>query len=156
MKLKLVEDYICEMAKIGFFNEKVGDSEHKTGFKVFVTNDSRPLAHIHIISQNKEKKVCVRCDKEPRYFVHKGYPDKFTNKEAIEFNNFLKSKYKYPQVFLMGDMKFNVQTYWEYTIYQWKLENDDNIDNLPLKTDKDGFVIFPKQPNYAQINNNET
>lgn len=145
------EDRLNEMAKVGFFSEKQGDGQHKTGFKVFVTNDSRPLAHVHITHNTKQKFVCVEFN-SAKYFIHSGYPDVFTNKEATEFNEFLKTHYQYAQTFLMGDVKFKVETYWQYAIYQWKLENDGVTDNLDLKVDNDGFVIFPEQPDYSKLN----
>ena len=51
----------------------------------------------------------------------------------------------------MGNLKFKVETYWHYCIYQWKLENDGLDDNLFLQVDKEGFVIFPEQPDYTQL-----
>lgn len=45
----LNDELVClsyEMATIGSFMQKVGDSQNKTGFKVYVTNDNRPLSHM--------------------------------------------------------------------------------------------------------------
>ena len=58
--------------------------------------------------------------------------------------------YKYAQIFKMGNMKFDVKTNWHYCIYQWKLENDGVVDNMPLLLDDDYFVIYPPQPNYEE------
>ena len=153
-ELELLEelDSLMEMATIGQFMQKVGDSQNKTGFKVFVANDSRPLSHILIVEKDgKQKRVCVEFSNPPQYFKHGGYPDTFTTDESKEFNMFLQSPYKYPQTFKMGKMKFNVQTYWEYCIYQWKLENDGVEDNMSLKVDEKGFVIYPPQPDYTKL-----
>lgn len=145
-------DSLLEMATIGQFMQKAGDSQNKTGFKVFVTNDSRPLFHIHIVEKDgKQKRVCVEFSNPPKYFKYGGYPDLFTTDESEEFNTFLQSPYKYPQTFKMGKIKFNVRTYWEYCIYQWKLENDGVEDNIPLDVDERGFVIYPPQPDYTQL-----
>lgn len=149
---KEIERHAFEMATIGQFMQKVGDTDGKTGFKVYVTNDSKPLSHIHIIQKDKiKKKVCVEFSNPPKYFKHDGYEDSFSKEEAEEFNNFLSLPYKYAQVFSMGSLKFDVKTYWDYCIYQWKLENDGSVDNLHLEVDKGGFVIFPPQPNYTQL-----
>ena len=145
-----IEESAFEMASIGQFMQKVGDAQNKTGFKVFVTNDSRPLSHIHIVQKDGiKKKVCVEFSNPPKYFKHDGYEDSFSKEESEEFNNFLSMPYKYAQVFSMGSIKFNVKTYWDYCIYQWKLENDGSVDNLHLEVDKEGFVIFPQQPDYS-------
>ena len=141
-----------EMATIGSFMQKVGDSKNQTGFKVYVTNDNRPLSHIHIIQQDKiRKKVCVEFSNPPRYFIHDIYRDTFTPSEAKEFNKFLSLPYKYAQTFKIGREKYKVKTYWQYCIYQWKLENDGMADNLHLETDDKGFIIFPKQPDYTKL-----
>jgi hypothetical protein len=148
----LTEEYITEMALIGQFMQKKGDSEGKTGFKVYVTNDSRPLSHIHIVGRKGiNKRVCVQFSNPPKYFKHDSYTDEFSLDEAEEFDKFLKQPYKYAQIFKMGKLKFDVKTYWEYCVYQWKLENDGSVDNMHLETDKNGFVIFPKQPNYNEL-----
>lgn len=161
-KVVPLENCLYEMASIGYFLQEVGDSQNKTGFKVYVTNDSRPLSHIHI-TQNikgkqhskqkntKQKRVCVEFSNPPKYFKHSGYPDSFSPDECREFDTFLRQPYKYPQIFIMGKLKFNVKTYWQYCVYQWKLENDGDPDNLFLKVDPDGFVVFPKQPDYTKL-----
>lgn len=141
------------MAKVGFFSEVQCDMP-KTEFKVFVTNDSRPLAHIHVRHKKEEKFVCVEFN-SAKYFINGTHCDTFTNMEAKAFDTFLKLPYKYAQTFLIGEIKFKVETYWEYAIYQWELENDNYEDNLGLKVDKDKFVIFPKQPDYSKLNNIE-
>lgn len=141
-----------EMATIGSFMQKVGDSQNKTGFKVYVTNDDRPLSHIHIIQRDKiKKKVCVEFSNPPKYFKHDKYKDTLTPKEAEEFNRFLSLPYKYAQTFKIGKEKYKVKTYWQYCIYQWKLENDGISDNLHLKTDDKGFILFPEQPDYTKL-----
>ena len=152
---KLNRDLECsavEMATIGQFMQKVGDTKGKTGFKVFVTNDNRPLSHIHIIEKDEvNKKICVEFSNPPKYFIHDVYTDIFSKKEKEAFNKFLSTPYKYAQTFTMGNLKFKVKTYWHYCIYQWKLENDGLVDNLFLQVDEEGFVIFPEQPDYTQL-----
>ena len=139
----------CEMATIGYFGQKTGDAQKKTGFKVITTSDGYPQSHIHLIG--KGKSVCIKLTKN-EYFKHKGYPDSLSQEEAREFNTFLTLPYKYPQVFEMGDVKFKVETYWQYAIYQWKLENDGFKDDLKLEVDADGYVIYPEQPDYTLLN----
>lgn len=149
---KEIEQDAFEMATIGQFMQKVCDTEGKTGFKVYVANDSKLLSYIHIIQKDKiKKKVCVEFSNPPKYFIHDIYKDTFSTKEKEAFNNFLSMPYKYAQTYLMGDMKFEVKTYWHYCIYQWKLENDGLVDNLPLEVDSRGYVVFPPQPNYTQL-----
>lgn len=158
LEKEIKRDFQCksssayEMTTIGQFMQKTGDSQNKTGFKVYVTNDSRPLSHIHIIGKNgNQKMVCVEFSNPPRYFKHGDYFDTFTPQESKEFNEFLKKPYKYAQIFQMGEVKYNVKTYWEYCVYQWKLENDGLEDNLSLEVDEQGFVIFPIQPDYTNL-----
>ncbi len=147
------KNIIDDMAKVGFFIEEQCDMP-KTEFKVFVTNNSRPLVHIHIKHKEEEKFVCVEFN-SAEYFIHNKYIYTLTNTEAKAFDTFLKLPYKYAQTFLLGEIKFKVETYWEYAIYQWILENNNSDDNLGLKVDKNGFVIFPKQPDYSKLNNIE-
>ena len=150
--IEALDNSAYEMATIGQFMQKVGDNKGKTGFRVYVTSDGRPLSHIHIVQKDAiKKKICVEFSNPPKYFKHDVYIDTFTKDEAREFNEFLKRPYKYPQVFRMGKLKFDVRTYWDYCIYQWKLENDEGVDNMSLQVDSKGFVIFPEQPDYTTL-----
>ncbi len=151
---KLEEIPACEMATVGRYGQKKGDTKMQTGFKVLVTSDEHPQSHIHIeelVKSNNKLKVCVRmiC---ANYFSHGGWPNKFTQAQAREFDEFLRSPYSNPFEREWQGVKYRITTYWEYAILQWKLENEGMIDDIPLEVDKDGYVIFPEQPDYKLLN----
>ena len=115
-----------------------------------VTSDNYPRAHLHCYNQADNKRICIDLTKAS-YFSHDKWQDRFNKDEAKMLDSFLRSPYKYPQVFRIGDAYYDVQTNWHYAIYQWKLENDGVRDNIPLKIDQDGYVIFPEQPDYTLL-----
>lgn len=140
-----------EMASIGYFGQKRGDVQCKTGFKVTVTSDGHPQSHMHIYSSALDKRVCVKMTKAA-YFAHDKWPHHFTRREAEQFDAFLRTPYKYPQEFKIGKSIYKVETYWDYAIYQWKLENDViKSDDLSVEQDEQGYVVFPEQPDYTKL-----
>lgn len=141
----------CEMATVGRFGQKKGDAQGKTGYRVLVTSDGHPQSHIHIEGRDNDIKVCVKMTAN-QYFSHGGWPDKFSVKEARLFDEFLRKPYSKPFERPVGDVMFKITTYWEYAILQWKLENEGTEDDIPLQVDKDGYVIYPKQPDYTLLN----
>ena len=141
---------LVEMATVGHFLQKRGDAQNKTGYKAMVTSDNYPRAHLHCYNQADNKRICIDLTKAS-YFSHDKWQDHFNKDEAKMLDNFLRSQYKYPQVFRIGNMYYNVQTNWHYAIYQWKLENDDIKDNISLAVNQNGYVIFPEQPDYSLL-----
>ncbi|MCM1322907.1 MAG: hypothetical protein NC218_01840 [Acetobacter sp.] len=142
----------CEMATVGFYGQKKGDTQYKTGYRVLVTSDGYPQSHIHIEERSNERKhICVKMT-ESAYFSHGGWPDIMSVADTRDFDAFLRSKFRDPQVLVLNGVKYRIETYWHYAVYQWKAENIGTKDDLPLDIDKDGFVVFPKQPDYRNLN----
>lgn len=143
-----------EIATIDYYGQKVGEAQMWTGFKAFVTSDTGQLPHIHIDQLSGDrKKVCVYM-LQPKYFTHAIYPDRFTTKELKEFDTFLRSNYrsKLEGTEPWTGIKYRIQTNWEYAIYQWNIENL-MAGKIDLPVNDDGYVIFPKQPDFTKMEN---
>lgn len=130
-----------EMSRIGSFYESK-NSQKK--FTVFVSNESEPMLLFLVNNKNQEKVVYLRYEKLCLTYLNIQENQVFTKNEVKAVKNFFKSRYKYSQIFKMGELKFDVKTYWHYVVYKWSLESCFENDNLHLQSDKSCFIKFPK------------
>ena len=124
-----------EMSRIGSFYESK-NSQKK--FMVFVSNESEPILLFLVNSKNQEKSVYLKYEKLRLTYLN------IQGNQVKAVKKFFKSRYKYSQIFKMGELKFDVKTYWHYVIYKWSLESCFENDNLNLQSDKSYFIKFPK------------
>lgn len=130
-----------EMSRIGSFYENKNEQKK---FTAFVSNESEPILLFWINIKNQEKSVYLKYEKLYLTYLNIQGNQVFTKKEVKAVKKFFKSKYKYSQIFKMGELKFDVKTYWHYVIYKWSLESCFENDNLNLQSDKSYFIKFPK------------
>lgn len=130
-----------EMSRIGSFYENK-NSQKK--FTVFVSNESEQILLFLINIKNQEKVVYLKYEKLHLTYLNIQGNQVFTKKEVKAVKKFFKSKYKYSQIFKIGELKFDVKTYWHYVVYKWSLESCFENDNLHLQSDKSYFIKFPR------------
>lgn len=130
-----------EMSRIGSFYESK-NSQKK--FTVFESNESEPTLLFLVNSKNQEKLVYLKYEKLRLIYLNIQGNQFFTKNEVKAVKKFFKSRYKYSQIFKMGELKFDVKTYWHYVVYKWSLESCFENDNLHLQSDKSCFIKFPR------------
>ena len=130
-----------DMSRIGSFYE---NKTSQKKFTVFVSNESEPILLFLIKIKNQEKVVYLKYEKLRLTYLNIQGNQVFTKNEVKAVKKFFKSKYKYSQIFKMGELKFDVKTYWHYVVYKWSLESCFENDNLHLQSDKSYFIKFPR------------
>ena len=130
-----------EMSRIGSFYENKNSQKKIT---VFSSNESEPMLLFLVNSKNQEKVVYLKYKKLRLIYLNVQGNQAFTKKEVRAVKKFFKSRYKYSQIFKMGELKFDVKTYWHYVVYKWSLESCFENDNLHLQSDKSCFIKFPR------------
>lgn len=130
-----------EMSRIGSFYES---KNLQKKFTVFESNESEPTLLFLVNSKNQEKVVYLKYEKLHLIYLNVQGNQAFTKKEVRAVKKFFKSRYKYSQIFKMGELKFDVKTYWHYVVYKWSLESCFENDNLHLQSDKSCFIKFPR------------
>ena len=123
--MKIDEQYLSEMARIGFLK---GGS-----YEIYVrTNDPGFNPHMHIWDSNtrgEDFHTCIRLDK-PEYFIHEGKADKLNSKMKKELIKFL-GEY---------DDDEPDKTHWEILLIEW------NRNNSSVKVKKD-----TPMPDYTKL-----
>ena len=127
--VKLIKNPLNEMAKIGTFGNKVGESGN---YEVWVYNkEGDGIPHFHIVNSMENFSCCVKILK-PDYFIHTGKEDTLNSKLKKSLINFLTSKHR---------KRKNI-TNWEYICMCW----DDNNSNYELSEE-----IYDNMPDYTKL-----
>ena len=124
--VKLDRQPVMEMAKIGTFGTKVGETGNYVVWIYDEEGDGIP--HFHIVNREKNFSCCVKileCD----YFKHSGKDDILNSKLRKNLVAFLTSKHKYLPV-----------TNWDYLCAAWN-DNNSNYE-IPIPT---------KMPDYTKL-----
>ena len=127
--VKLIKNPLNEMAKIGTFGNKVGESGN---YEVWVYNkEGDGIPHFHIVNSEENFSCCVKI-LEPNYFIHTGKEDTLNSELKKSLINFLTSKHR---------KRKNI-TNCEYIFMCW----DDNNSNYELPEE-----IYDNMPDYTKL-----
>jgi len=125
----LVEHPVMEMAKIGTFGSKIGETGN---YEVWVYDrEGDGIPHFHIVNKQEQFSCCVRileCD----YFIHTGKENTLNAKLKKSLVMFLKKPHR----------KLHSVTNWEFLCACW----DDNNSNYELPEN-----IYDNMPNYLNL-----
>lgn len=108
--MKIDEDLLLEMAKVGNFSDKA----------IYVrSNDGGNLPHFHVVDSSTLGNEFHSCIKllEPEYFIHEGKEDKLNSSEKKRLVKFLKSN--------STSKRFSSFTNWEVLVTLWNMNNSD-------------------------------